>query len=204
VIDDESTDAQDLAVAVRKPLGVVGLPPELDADDAHFLFAREAELIFPNRRDLLAVAVQLPDESATFVVMVYHAKSRLGGRTATDPRRDGAARAMLRVFERDFDGRGFILLGDFSDNPDDRSLNLLETGDPYAPGGPEEIDGPFLSNLTKRVCYAALNRRGRPINCRCSPISSSEGRNHPRHLSQRCVFSLYFPILTARMKAVNR
>jgi hypothetical protein len=122
----------------------------------------------------------------------------------SNPRREGAARAMLRVFERDFDGRGFILLGDFNDNPDDRSLNILETGDPNAPGGPEEIDGPFLSNLTERVRCAALNRRGRPITYRCSPISSSEGRNHPSHLSQRCVFSLYFPILTARMKAVNR
>jgi hypothetical protein len=37
VIDDDCTDLQDLAVAVRKPLGVVGLRPDLDADDEHFL-----------------------------------------------------------------------------------------------------------------------------------------------------------------------
>jgi hypothetical protein len=87
VIDDDSTDVQDLAVAVRKPLRVVGLPPDLDADDEHFLFAHESETFFPNRRDLLAVTVQLPDESSTFVVMVHHGKSRLRGRAATDPRR---------------------------------------------------------------------------------------------------------------------
>jgi hypothetical protein len=56
---------------------------------------------------------------------------------------------MLQVFERDFDDRDFILVGDFNDNPDDRSLNILETGDPNAPGGPEEIDGPFMVNLTE-------------------------------------------------------
>jgi hypothetical protein len=57
VIDDDSPDVQDLAVAVRKPLRVVGLPADLDADDEHFLFAHETETLFPNRRDLLAVPV---------------------------------------------------------------------------------------------------------------------------------------------------
>jgi endonuclease/exonuclease/phosphatase family metal-dependent hydrolase len=161
VIDDDSPDAQDLAVAVRKPLRVVGLPADLDADDEHFLFAHETETFFPNRRDLLAVTVQLPDESATFAVMVHHGKSRAGGRAATDFRREGAARAMLRVFERDFDDREFILLGDFNDNPDDRSLNILETGDPNAPGGPEEIDGPFLANLTEPLMAAGHVSHGK-------------------------------------------
>jgi hypothetical protein len=76
--------------------------------------------------------------------MVHHGKSRAGGRAATDFRREGAARAMIHVLDRDF-----ILLGDFNGNPDDRSLNILETGDPNAPGGPEEIDGPFPANLTE-------------------------------------------------------
>ena len=161
VIDDDSTDAQDLAVAVRKPLRIVGLPADLDADDEHFLFAHESETLFPNRRDLLAVTVQLPDESATFVVMVHHGKSRAGGRAATDARREGAARAMVQVFERDFDDKDFILLGDFNDNPDDRSLNILETGDPNAPGGPEEIDGPFLANLTEPLMAAGHVSHGK-------------------------------------------
>jgi hypothetical protein len=89
VIDDDSPDLQDLAVAVRKPLRVVGLPADLGADDEHFLFAHETETLFPNRRDLLAVPVQLADESATFVVMVHHGKSRAEGRAATDPRQRG-------------------------------------------------------------------------------------------------------------------
>ena len=121
----------------------MGLPPDLDADDAPFLFAHERETFFPNRRNLLAVTGQLPDESATFVVMVHHGKSRAGGRTSTDVRREGAARAMLHVFERDFDDRDCILVGDFNSNPGDRSLNILEIGDPNAPGGPEKIDGRF-------------------------------------------------------------
>jgi endonuclease/exonuclease/phosphatase family metal-dependent hydrolase len=141
VIVDDSTDLQDLAVAVRKPLCVVGLPTDLDTDDEHFLFAHETETLFRNRRDLLAVTVQLPDESATFVVMVHHAKSRAGGRTTTDFRREGAARAMLQVFECDFDNRDFILVGDFNDNPDDRSLNILETGDLNAPATPKRSRG---------------------------------------------------------------
>ena len=149
VIDDDSTDAQDVALAVRKPISVVGLPPDLDADDQHFLFSSASNDLFPNRRDVLAVHVQMPDDPATFVVMVIHAKSRVGGRATTDARREDAARALIRVLERDFDDKDFILLGDFNDNPDDRSLNILETGDPNAPAGPEEIDGPFLMNVTE-------------------------------------------------------
>src|SRR5688572_22652298 len=38
VIDDDSGDTQDVAVVVRKPLRVVGLPADLDADDQNFLF----------------------------------------------------------------------------------------------------------------------------------------------------------------------
>jgi hypothetical protein len=68
---------------------------------------------------------------------------------------------MLQVFERDFDDRDFILVGDFNDNPDDRSLNILETGDPNAPGGPEEIDGPFLANLTEPLMAAGHVSHGK-------------------------------------------
>jgi len=105
--------------------------------------------------------LRFPFESATFVVIVHHGKSRAGGLAATDARREGAARAMLRVFERDFDDRDFILVGDFNDNPDDCSLNILETGDPNTPGGPEEIDGPFLSNLTEPLMAAGHVSHGK-------------------------------------------
>lgn len=84
VIDDDSPDAQDVALVVRKPFSVLGLPPDLDADDQHFLFSSASNDLFPNRRGLLAVEVKVPNDSATFFVLVHHAKSRVGGRAVTD------------------------------------------------------------------------------------------------------------------------
>lgn len=43
------------------------------------------------------------------------------------------------------------MLGDFNDNPDDKSLNILETGDIDAQGGAEENDGAFLSNPAEHL-----------------------------------------------------
>jgi hypothetical protein len=68
---------------------------------------------------------------------------------------------VIQRFECDFDDKDFILLGDFNDNPYDRSLNILETGDPNAPGGPEEIDGPFLANLTEPLMAAGHVSHGK-------------------------------------------
>jgi hypothetical protein len=93
--------------------------------------------------------------------MVHHAKSRLGGRAVTDPRREGAAAALVQVLEQRFDERDFVLLGDFNDNPDDRSLNILETGNPGASGGAEEEDGPFLVNLMETLVAADRVSHGR-------------------------------------------
>jgi hypothetical protein len=93
--------------------------------------------------------------------MVHHGKSRVGGRATTDAQREGAARDILQVLEQRFDDKDYILLGDFNDNPDDRSLNILEMGDPHAPGGPEEIEGPFLINLTERLVVEDRVSHGR-------------------------------------------
>ena len=162
VIDDDSTDAQDVALAVRKPLRVIGVNPDLDADDANFLFPASSDhSAFPNRRDVLAVEVQLPDRNQSFFVMVVHAKSRSGGRDATDPRRISAARKLVSKLKEQFHDKQFILLGDFNDNPDDRSLNILETGDPDAMAGPEETDGPFLMNLMEPLVAAGRVSYGR-------------------------------------------
>ena len=81
--------------------------------------------------------------------MVVHAKSRSGGRSATDNRREGAARDLVEALEQKYDDANVVIVGDFNDNPDDRSLNILEMGDPNAPAGPEQIDGPFLINVTE-------------------------------------------------------
>ncbi|WP_046867618.1 endonuclease/exonuclease/phosphatase family protein [Microvirga massiliensis] len=152
VIVDESPDEQDLAVAVRRPLRVMR-PADLNADDEDFLFSGVEETFFPNRRDVLSVEVAA-SEAETLTILVTHAKSRLGGRAATDVRREGAATRLVQVLERDFDEKNFILLGDFNDTPDDRSLNILETGGPNAPGMQEDEPGSFLINLTEPL-YAA-------------------------------------------------
>jgi endonuclease/exonuclease/phosphatase family metal-dependent hydrolase len=165
VIDDDSNDTQDVALAVRKPFKVLNLPDDLDADDEHFLFPSSADNeFFPSRRDVLTVEVGLPTSNKSFFVMVFHSKSRVGGRTNTDGRREGSARKVLEVLKRDYEDKDFILLGDFNDNPDDASLNILETADPNAIGGPEEIDGPFLSNLTEELCVAGHVSHGRTQN----------------------------------------
>lgn len=162
VIDEDSGDNQDVAAVVRKPLEVVNLPADLDADDEHFLFEGPSNNSnFPNRRDLLAVQVRIPSENQTFWLFVHHAKARVGGRATTDHRREGAARQIVTVLEHDFDDQNFVLVGDFNDNPDDRSLNILETGNPNAPGGPEEIDGPFLINLVEPLLAAGHVSHGR-------------------------------------------
>ena len=58
----------------------------------------------------------------------------------------------MEKLKSNLDDIPFVLLGDFDDNPDDQSLNILETGDPNGPPGPEEIPGPYLFNLTEPLC----------------------------------------------------
>jgi endonuclease/exonuclease/phosphatase family metal-dependent hydrolase len=151
LIDDDSNDAQDLAIAVRRPLKFKDRA-DLDADDADFLFPGPTfENLFRNRRDVLVGVVEIPGETEPLHVMVVHEKSRLGGRAVTDPVREGAARALVQKLDRDYEDKRFILLGDFNDNPDDKSLNILETGDIDAQGGAEENEGAFLSNPAERL-----------------------------------------------------
>ena len=163
VIDDDSGDSQDVAVVVRKPFRVLGLTNDLDADDGHFLFPTSADnSSFPNRRDVLFVEVGLPSPSAeTFFVLVNHWKARSEGRHTTEPRRVSAARALVGALRDRFDDRDYVVLGDFNDNPDDRSLNVLETGDSNAAGGAEEVDGPFLINLMEPLVAADHVSHGR-------------------------------------------
>ena len=49
------------------------------------------------------------------------------------------------------DDSPFMLLGDLNDNPDDQALNVLETGDVNAHGGPENIAGSLSINLTESL-----------------------------------------------------
>jgi endonuclease/exonuclease/phosphatase family metal-dependent hydrolase len=150
IIDDDSGNTQDVALAVRSDLELPDFGNDLDADDDDFLFSGSTNNeFFPNRRDVLAVNVRVPDENVTFTVLVIHAKSRFGGRTTTEPRRIGAAVALIQRIGADYDGQPVVVLGDFNDTPDDRSLNVLETGNAEAGPGPDRQSGPFLINVTE-------------------------------------------------------
>ena len=153
VIDDQSSDDQDLAVAVRRPLRVLS---GLDADDDDFLFPDEQEFFFPNRRDVLDVEVEIPGSETPLHVLVVHQKARSGGRNTTNPRRVGAAALIVEALEHGFDEVPFVLLGDFNDNPDDASLNILETGDPNATIEIENDQGGFLTNLAEDLVQEGL------------------------------------------------
>jgi len=154
VIDDASGDAQDVALVVRKD--------KLKVKSHRFLFPdAQDDTFYPNHRDLLCGEIELLNGAGKFFVMVEHCKSRLGGRSATDSRREGAASRLVEKIRQEFDDTDFVILGDFNDNPDDRSLNILETGDANAAGGPEEIDGPLLVNLMDRLCAEGHVSHGR-------------------------------------------
>lgn len=162
IIDDDSGDAQDLAIAVRKSsLTVSGVNPDMDADDDNFLFPSSTDNTgFPRRRDVLAVQLNVKNENASFVLLVHHAKARIGGRANTTRRRVAAAQELVRKMEQRFDETDFILVGDFNDTPDDASLNVLETGDPNASTEMENSPGEFLINLTEPAWAAGYITHG--------------------------------------------
>jgi endonuclease/exonuclease/phosphatase family metal-dependent hydrolase len=151
VIDDESSDCQDLALAVRQPLSIKNATDDgdLNAGPDEFLFEDAGSFAFPGSRDLLTVEVVLPDDRGELVIMVHHAKSRFDGRATTNARRVAAAQQIVSEIEHNFDDRYVVLLGDFNDNPDDASMNILETGNPGATALMENQQGSFLINLVE-------------------------------------------------------
>ncbi len=138
---DNSLEVQETALAVRKPLKI---------RSAKYVFPGEAyDDAFPRGRDLLQVEVEA--YGVELVFLVDHAKSRWGGRERTDPRREKAARLMVDYIRHSLAGRKVILLGDFNDSPDDRSLNILEYGNPEAPAGIDALADTFLYNTTEQL-----------------------------------------------------
>lgn len=97
VIDDDSRDKQDVAVAIRSPLKIVkdtdgdGTVEEIggfDAADADFLFPSGGDNSpFPRRRDILHVQVLVPDVETPVHLFVVHAKARGPSRPDTNFRR---------------------------------------------------------------------------------------------------------------------
>ena len=165
VIDDDSGQTQDLAAVVRRPFRVLNFGPDLDADDEHFLFpAGSDNLAFPQRRDVLRLEIELPDGSDRFTLLVNHTKSRFGGRADNDPRRELAASRLVQALEPQIDGNKIIYVCDCNDSPDDRSANILETGDPSAAAGMEKTPGPFMINLTEPLYAMGHVSHGRKTN----------------------------------------
>lgn len=149
---DDTTEVQEVALAVRSPLEIQSYKyvfPDTSLDDA-----------FPRSRDLLQVEVD--GYGKEFIFLVNHFKSRWGGRVKTDERRAEATSMIVDYIRQDLMNKNVVLLADFNDDPDDRSLNILEYGDPHAAGGIDDTDDTFLFNTTEQLvakdyCSFGLN-----------------------------------------------
>ncbi len=126
---------QELAFAIRRPLKF---------KDNRLIFPESShESAFPGGRDALWITVESAEGEAIEVVSV-HFKSRRGGRKTTDPQREAAAVKLAEWVKSQ--ANPVIIAGDFNDTPDDRSANILETGDPKAAAGADNgrlLENPF-------------------------------------------------------------
>lgn len=149
---DDTSEVQEVALAARSPLKILSYKyvfPDTSLDEA-----------FPRSRDLLEV--ELEGYGRQWVCLVNHFKSRYGGRVETDERRIEATSMIVDYIRHNLMNRNVVLLADFNDDPDDRSLNVLEYGDPQAPGGIDTMDDTFLFNTTEQLvakdyCSFGLN-----------------------------------------------
>ena len=138
---DDPEELQELAVAVREPYEVT---------DIKMVFPEEVnDLAFPRNRDVLQLYVE--GYGRRLIVLVHHAKSRSGGRIETSPRREESAAMIMRYLTSRVKYDQIVLLGDFNDNPDDRSLNILEYGSVDAPAGIDQEPDTFLFNTTEAL-----------------------------------------------------
>ncbi len=138
---DDPQEVQELALAVRTPLRILSTRYAWPQDSL--------DRAFPRSRDLLHVTVEARGRKLDF--LVHHAKSRRGGRTFTDPRREMAAELIVEYIRRNLQNAHVILLGDFNDNPDDKSVNILEYGRSDVPGGIDIEEDSFLFNTTESL-----------------------------------------------------
>ncbi len=135
---DDPDDAQELAIAVRKPHVLVS--SEMVFPGPTF------EEFFPNGRDALRAVVQTPS-GRRLIVYVLHLKSRRGGRMQTDFQREGAAGLLAAYIAARPDERNVVVLGDLNDTPNDRSARILATGDLTVPAGDAKPPRWLLQNL---------------------------------------------------------
>ncbi len=141
-MEDDPSDQQETAIAVRRPFVLVSAQP---------VFSGPAfEKSFPHDRDGLRCVVQSP-EGVQLVFYVVHLKSRRGGRLETDPEREAACGLLAAYVHSHQDEKEVIVLGDFNDAPDDASAEALETGNLLVEGGPIPDTRKFLVNLTRKL-----------------------------------------------------
>ncbi|MDA0709283.1 MAG: endonuclease/exonuclease/phosphatase family protein [bacterium] len=140
-IMDDQEELQELAVAVRRPFEIASYKTVFP-EEVH-------ERAFPHKRDLLEAQVE--GFGQLFTVLVHHAKSRSGGRARTDDQRETAATMVMQFLVSRVRQDQVILMGDFNDNPDDRSLNILEYGSPAATSGIDDKPDTFLFNVTESL-----------------------------------------------------
>jgi endonuclease/exonuclease/phosphatase family metal-dependent hydrolase len=138
---DDRDELQELAIAVRRPFELFTLK---------MVFPEEVnEKAFPRKRDLLEAQVE--GFGQLFTVLIHHAKSRAGGRAKTDERRVLASTMVMRFLTSRVNQDRIILMGDFNDNPDDQSVNILEYGSGEASGGIDDKPDSFLYNVTESL-----------------------------------------------------
>lgn len=140
ILDDEE-ELQELAIAVRRPFELVSVKSVFN-EEVH-------DRAFPRKRDLLEAQVE--GFGQLFTMLVHHAKSRSGGRLQTDERRVLASRMMMQFLTSRVKQDQVILMGDFNDNPDDRSVNILEYGSVDVAGGIDDTPDTFLFNVTESL-----------------------------------------------------
>lgn len=137
-IKDLPEEFQECGIVVRKTW-------KLESYELIFS-GRELDYPFPGSRDVLRAVVS-SESGKSLVVYVHHFKSRSGGRKSTDAQREMAA-GMLASYIASKGDKNYVVIGDFNDAPNDRSTNILESGNILAKGG-DESPMNLLVNLTE-------------------------------------------------------
>ena len=138
---DDPDEILEVALAVRSPYQII---------DKKYVFTLDTfDYAFPRNRDLLQVEVK--GSNNTFTFLIHHTKSRRGGRMKTDKQRETASSLIVDYIKNDLSCKNVILLGDFNDNPDDRSVNILEMGSDNVQAGIDEQEDTFLFNTSEKL-----------------------------------------------------
>ncbi len=141
VLIDDPKEVHEVALAVRSPFKVIS--------SQHIFADKKYDDAFPRSRNCLEVEVEIAGKRLFF--LVQHYKSRGGGRMKTDARREKASELIVQYIKEKRSNDYIVVLGDFNDSPDDRSLNILEYGTADAKAGIDTIPDTFLFNSSEEL-----------------------------------------------------